>query len=71
MPIFEYKCCDCGAKFEQLPKRADEKVICPKCGSTRLAKQFSTLGRVRVGGSSGDFGGSCASGTCPTGTCGM
>ncbi len=71
MPIYEYKCRKCGAEFEQLLKRSDEKVNCPKCGSTRLEKQFSTLGSVRAGGASGDSGGSCASGTCPTGTCGL
>ena len=33
MPIYEYKCRKCGAEFEQLLKRADEKVNCPECGS--------------------------------------
>ena len=69
MPIYEYECRKCGARFEELLKRADEKVNCPKCGSSRLTKQFSTLGGVRDGGSSGDSGSSCASGTCSTGTC--
>ncbi|MBN2537314.1 zinc ribbon domain-containing protein [candidate division WOR-3 bacterium] len=71
MPIYEYRCRECGAEFEQLVMRADEKVKCPKCGSSKLEKKFSTLGGVRGGSSSDDFGGSCSSGTCPTGTCGL
>ncbi len=72
MPIYEYQCRECGEGFEQLVMSADEKVKCPKCGSGRLEKKFSTLGGVRSGSTS-----SCASGTCQprnscsSGTCGL
>ena len=68
MPIYEYQCRECEDSFEQLVMRSDEKVACPKCGSDRLEKKFSTLGGVRAGGSGAEFG-SCASGTCPSDTC--
>ncbi|OYD15207.1 hypothetical protein CH330_06280 [candidate division WOR-3 bacterium JGI_Cruoil_03_51_56] len=65
MPIYEYKCQKCGARFEQLLKRADEKVSCPECGSFELEKLFSYLGGVRGGDSSGSSSSSCPTGTCP------
>ncbi len=69
MPIYEYKCRKCGAEFEELLRRADESVECPKCGSSELEKLFSKLGGVRGGNGSDDFGSSGP--TCPTGTCGL
>jgi putative FmdB family regulatory protein len=68
MPIYEYQCRECKESFEQLVMRSSEKVECPKCGSDKLDKKFSTLGGVRVG-SSGGGSSSCESGTCPTSTC--
>ena len=34
MPIYEYKCQDCGTKFEKLLRRSDEAagLDCPSCG---------------------------------------
>ena len=34
MPIYEYKCEDCGTKFEKLVRRSTEmaEVECPSCG---------------------------------------
>lgn len=32
MPILQYRCPECGKKFEELVKRFDEAVICPVCG---------------------------------------
>jgi putative FmdB family regulatory protein len=44
MPIFEYVCRDCGAKFEKLVlKPASEKVACPSCGKKRLDQQISSF----------------------------
>jgi len=42
MPIYEYLCEDCGAKFEKLVlKPATDVVTCPKCGKERLTQQIS------------------------------
>ncbi|OPX88078.1 MAG: Zinc ribbon domain protein [Pelotomaculum sp. PtaB.Bin104] len=43
MPIFEYKCSQCGKFFELLflAGHADKKAVCPDCGSTDLKKMIS------------------------------
>lgn len=65
MPLFEYRCEDCGEKFDAFFRRAEdaenEEISCPACSSTRVRKLFSLLG---IGGSeSSDLssGGSCSS----------
>ncbi|MCA9090794.1 MAG: zinc ribbon domain-containing protein [Planctomycetaceae bacterium] len=40
MPIFEYRCSDCGAEFEELV-RAGEQPPCPRCASKKLEKLMS------------------------------
>lgn len=40
MPIYEYRCQDCGATFEVLV-RANKTVTCPRCGSCALDKLLS------------------------------
>lgn len=40
MPIYEYECADCGAKFELLI-RGKEKPECPHCKGHRLDKLIS------------------------------
>lgn len=37
MPIFEYRCTDCGRQFELLV-RSSTPPICPHCGSAALDK---------------------------------
>lgn len=42
MPIYEYECKNCGYKFEQLQKMADEPLkSCDKCGQEQLVKLIS------------------------------
>jgi putative FmdB family regulatory protein len=77
MPIFEYKCDDCGTKFEKLVRRlGGEDVSCPSCGEGRLTQQFSTFAAHSNGKADGGFdssfsGGeegmpSCGGGMCQT-----
>ncbi len=40
MPIYEYCCRNCTARFEKLT-RGDAEVRCPECGSTVLDKLIS------------------------------
>jgi putative FmdB family regulatory protein len=69
MPIYEYKCRECGDRFEKLVRSAsqEQETQCPACCSPNVARQMSVC--ARVGGDSpsfvggGDSGGSCA----PTG----
>lgn len=49
MPLFEYQCSECGAKFSQLVgMTADSREPeCPKCGSANANKLISRFQRVR------------------------
>lgn len=49
MPMYEYRCVDCGEIYEQLRRMsdADRDLKCPKCGSgdvNRLVSCFATGG---------------------------
>lgn len=48
MPLFEYKCRDCGHAFEAFVTR-DRPAGCPSCESTNLNKLLSSPGMVGVG----------------------
>lgn len=69
MPLFEYRCNDCGNKFDELVNRADESVPCPKCHSGNTAKLLSVF--AASVSDSGSFSGSglpsCAKPGCGAG----
>jgi putative FmdB family regulatory protein len=45
MPIYEYRCGDCGHKLETLQKLSDSPLTdCPACGKSRLSKLVSAAG---------------------------
>ena len=64
MPIFEYQCRKCGAKFEKLVSSADVTATCKECGSARVEKLLSVF--AVVGGSRS----SAAPEAGPCGACG-
>ena len=41
MPIYEYKCNDCGSKFEELVYSDSKSVTCEKCESENVEKLLS------------------------------
>lgn len=44
MPIYEYKCAECGEHIEKMQKVSDDPLtVCEKCGG-RLEKQWSRSG---------------------------
>lgn len=68
MPIYEFRCSECNSLFEKiLMGSADrEKIVCDKCGSSKVKKTISaTSYRLSSGGSSTPFGtggsGGCSS----------
>ena len=68
MPIFEYLCDGCGAKFEKLVRRSDDATLCPSCGDSHVTTQYSTFAASTTKESSM---GSCPSGMCQNpGVCG-
>lgn len=69
MPIYEYKCQDCGSKFEALRiiKDADTPIQCDKCQSTkthRIASSFSTKFAGKPVSSGNNGCGDCSGGSC-------
>lgn len=75
MPIFDYHCSDCGAKYEVFHKVREktEDVLCPECGSTNYKKQMS-IPAVSMESTSASAGPSCESGGscgCSSGMCGL
>lgn len=60
MPIYEYKCDDCGEIVEIFHRTpAQTNVRCSRCGSESLQKIFSVPAAVRVAGSSSSPGTTC------------
>ncbi|MGB9762016.1 MAG: FmdB family zinc ribbon protein [Caldimicrobium sp.] len=45
MPIYEFRCEDCGKIFEVLcfTKEEEKEVRCPYCNSKRVTKEYSTF----------------------------
>jgi len=50
MPIFEYICKECDHQFEALVY-GQQKAECPKCHSSKLARQLSVFAVSAKGGS--------------------
>jgi putative FmdB family regulatory protein len=73
MPIYEYICGGCGRSLELLLSGPKAKPVCPHCGSTKLAKQFSTFAAHNGSSTPCDSGkcpgaapaGGCGGGSCP------
>jgi putative FmdB family regulatory protein len=75
MPIFEYKCEQCGHVMEVLQKGRDAgKLVCAKCGGSSLRKLLSSfaVGQARASAPACDScsalpacGGGCEGGMCP------
>ncbi len=71
MPIFEYRCRECGTKFEKIVTSAATEVTCKKCSSARVDKLLSVFA---VSGVSREAAaaepGPCACGAPRRGMCG-
>lgn len=66
MPIFEYRCRECGAKFEKIVRSTAERVTCESCQSRKVEQLLSVFA---VSGGSASAGASAASESdaCPCG----
>lgn len=73
MPIYDYKCNECGTKFDHFFKVRENKdeIECPNCKSKDAKKLMSAASFTGVSSSVGSYsvpetsGGSCATGNCP------
>ena len=74
MPIYEYRCQDCGTKFEKLVRRSTDVATleCPSCGKQRLDQELSTFAAHASSGTKAAPMPSCPSGRCSNpGMCGL
>ena len=74
MPIYEYKCQDCGTKFEKLVRRSEGTDLeCPSCGQKHLEQELSTFAAHSGGSAHASEAPVCPSGgRCSNpGMCGM
>ena len=67
MPIFNYKCSDCGEEFEVLAKQNDDKMKCTSCSGKNVKRVYSSFDFNLKGPVSGQ---SCSMGGCSDGRCG-
>ena len=69
MPIYEYRCSDCGKVSEVLIRGGSKQPACSHCGGTRLTKLVSaTNAIIKSGSSSGPSDmGNCSGSACGTG----
>ena len=69
MPIYEYKCDECGSEYEQIRRMsdADRDLECPSCKSHEVKRQLSSF--ATSGGSSS--GGAAEMAGCAKPSCGM
>ncbi|MBA7669142.1 hypothetical protein ES703_77270 [subsurface metagenome] len=51
MPIYEYRCLECGDTSEMLLRSGNESIECPSCGSKNLQKVFSASYNIRMSAS--------------------
>jgi putative FmdB family regulatory protein len=63
MPIFEYRCRECGSKFEKIVSNGNSEVVCKHCSSKRVDKLLSVFA---VSGASSEAS-ACGSGACGCG----
>ena len=52
MPIYEYRCADCGTKFEVLVYTENTKIACEKCGSENSEKLLSGFAKAGLSANS-------------------
>jgi len=65
MPIFDYKCADCGKEFEELVFNRDECPPCPECKSENTGKLMSAC-KFKTGGGAPDYGDMGAAASAPS-----
>jgi putative FmdB family regulatory protein len=55
MPLYGFTCENCQEEFEELVSSFSQvdDVICPKCGSGKVARQLSLVAAMKSGGTAG------------------
>ena len=72
MPLYEFRCADCGQIFDRLQPFDAESPACGACGSAEVNRLISLIGGLVGSGSSGpprSFGGGGGGGCGCGGAC--
>ena len=67
MPIYEFKCQECGHHFEKLTKVNDNlaELVCPQCGQKDIKKRISLCGSFQRSNQTANSScGSCSAKNC-------
>ena len=64
MPIYEYVCNDCEARYERIVMSASQEIACPKCESKRHTLQLSVFSTGKSANGSASSSESSVSGNC-------
>jgi putative FmdB family regulatory protein len=68
VPIYEYACSSCGHRYERYEAGRhagrEKREGCPKCGSEKAEKVFSTFASGSCGGTGSVVGGGSSGGGC-------
>ena len=64
VPIYEYKCDDCGEGFEKLVFGSNPEVSCPKCNNSKVTKKMSAFGMSGVEKQTSSGCTSCSKSSC-------
>ena len=71
MPIYEYKCDDCGTRYERVVLSESQAIACPQCSSERRTLQLSMFSApAKSSASSNGASVSASSCGCTPRTCG-
>jgi putative FmdB family regulatory protein len=57
MPLYEFRCEDCGNKFSEIKRIGDNNAVCPECGSSNTKRMISTFASVSNSAGSASFSG--------------
>ncbi|GIV00243.1 MAG: hypothetical protein KatS3mg014_1858 [Actinomycetota bacterium] len=67
VPLFEFTCRDCGARFERLLPAASPDPACPTCGSAAVSRLLSAFAAPGITGGDGSGAACACGGTCACG----
>ncbi len=69
MPIYEYRCKQCGHCFELLVSSSGTRASCPQCASRKTERLISTFAAHGASAASPCDSGACPAGSAPVGGC--
>ena len=70
MPIFEYRCRECGKSFEAIVHSSSPRTVCKSCGSKKVDQLLSVFAVAGGSSTAAAEPGPCGCGAPRRGMCG-